>query len=167
MLNNAAGALITPVQKPTWPAISLLCSWRAFLAKLLQAVVNMLHRTCRLSKLVQQSLISAPVFAQDAIVLPSSSSFCRPFSNLPNDYANVKVVMPVRTAKKLEPSHQQSNAEGQTSVLNTVPGASSSSTLHQGAQAGDQQQQHSRQPSFVSQQDEHDCTRILRLLTAS
>ncbi|DBA85480.1 TPA: hypothetical protein ACH3X2_000427 [Trebouxia sp. C0005] len=95
----------------------------------------MLHKTCRLSKLVQQSLIHAPAFVQDATALPSSSSFCRPFSNLPNDYAKVKVVMPVRTAKKAEPSHQQTSAEGQTSVSNTVPGASSSVTLQQGAQA--------------------------------
>jgi len=110
----------------------------------------MLHRTYRVSKLVQQSLISAPAFAQDATVLPSSSSFCRPFSNLPNDYANVKVVMPVRTAKKAEPSYQQTNAEGQTSISNTVPGASSSVTLQQGAQAGDQQQRNSRQPLSVN-----------------
>lgn len=110
----------------------------------------MLHRTCRVSKLVQQSLINMPAFAQDAIALPSSSSFCRPFSNLPNDYANVKVVMPVRTAKKAEPSYQQSNAEGQTSVSNTVSGASSSVTLQQGAQAGDQQQRNSRQSLSVN-----------------
>jgi len=99
----------------------------------------MLHRACRVSKLVQQSLVNTPAFAQDVTVLPSSSSLCRPFSNLPNDYANVKVVMPVRTAKKAETSYQQSNADGQTSVSNTVPGASSSATLQQGAQAGDQQ----------------------------
>jgi len=100
----------------------------------------MLHRTCRVSKLVQQSLLNTPAFAQEATVLPSSSSFCRPFSNLPNDYSNIKVVMPVRTAKKAEPSHQQSNAEGQPSVSNTVPGVSSSAALQQGAQAGDQKQ---------------------------
>jgi len=110
----------------------------------------MLHGACRVSKLVQQSLINTPVLAQDASVLPSSSSFCRPFSNLPNDYANVKVVMPVRTAKKAEPSYQQSNAEGQASVSNTVSGASSSVTLQQGAHAGDQQQRNSRQRLSVN-----------------
>ena len=105
----------------------------------------MLQKSCRLRKLAQQALQMAPALTQDFAVAPVTSTSYRSFANLPNDYANVKVVMPIRAARKAEPSTQQSLAEGQVSASGASPGTSSSATLQQGAQAGDHKQNNSIQ----------------------
>lgn len=62
-------------------------------------------------------------------------------SNLPKDYSNVKVVMPVRAVKKPQPVAQQSEAAEQASTSTSAPAATPSSAtsdtnLRQGAQLG-------------------------------
>ena len=98
-----------------------------------QACVIMLQRSCRLRKLVQLALVDAVPIRAD---LKSSASTSRQFSNLPEDYASHRVVMPVRAARKAELTPQQPGPDAQASSSTTASTFTPASALQQGAQTG-------------------------------
>ena len=98
----------------------------------------MLQRSGNLRKLVQQALTNSSVLFQESECSLASSTACRRFSNLPQDYASHKVVMPVRSAKRvaLNQQPQHSAADAQASSSTAASASTPASALQQGAQTG-------------------------------
>lgn len=98
---------------------------------------KMLRRVSRLRKLIQQGVQSAPSIAYETPPVSVPSTSYKQISNLPHDYATVKVVMPVRTVRNADPNPPQSATGGEKSSENIASGATTASAMQQGAQTGD------------------------------
>lgn len=94
----------------------------------------MLRRVSRLRKLIQQGVQSAPSIAYETPPVSVPSTSYRQISNLPKDYATVKVVMPVRTVRNADPHPPQSATGSEKSSQNIASGATTASAMQQGAQ---------------------------------